>query len=339
MDIHTRKKDHIKFTVDGQSEYSISSGFENFILRHNALPEIDLEDVTTESELFGRTFGMPLFISSMTGGTTESGQVNAVIAQLCQEFNIPMGVGSQRIMLEDQSAAHSFEVVRNTAPDIFIAANIGGPQIIEGVDHKFVERLVKPIQANAVIVHLNCLQELMQPEGDRQFKGILNGINQLVDTTELPIIVKETGAGISVDVADKLYKVGVRCIDIAGSGGTSWSKVENFRHPQGGTMDIFNDWGIPTVQCLMELRDSGHEDLVIIASGGIRTPLDILKSLCLGARFTATAQPVIKAVHQSGINGLRQLLTLWQQQIRFGLLLTGVKNIYELNDRMLIRTM
>ncbi|HAC16633.1 MAG TPA: type 2 isopentenyl-diphosphate Delta-isomerase [Bacteroidetes bacterium] len=337
MAIQDRKRDHINLTINGDAEYNHTTGFEQFRLKHCALPELNLSDIDTSVEVFGRTFSIPLFISSMTGGSSEMGQVNRIIAEVCEEYKLPMGVGSQRIMLEDASSIPSFSVVREVAPSAFIAANIGGVQIRNVISDSKLRLLCDSIQADAIIVHLNVLQELMQPEGDRQFAGVLNGIHYLVNHADCPMIVKETGAGIGGPDARKLYDAGVRYIDVAGSGGTSWAKVENLRHQDDKAHSIFNEWGTPTVQCINEIRELGLKDLVVISSGGIRSSLDILKSIAMGANICATAQPIIKVIHENGKKGLIKLIEQWTHEIRMGLLLTGVQSIDALNSNHLYK--
>ncbi len=337
-DIRNRKRDHVELTVTEGTQYKGATGFEQFMFNHNALPEVNESEISTETELLGRTFAFPLFISSMTGGYGDAGPVNAVIAEFCETYNLPFGVGSQRAMLEDDSLTSTFSVVRKKAPNAFIASNIGGAQLIGGLEVDKMTKLVDSIEANAVIVHLNPLQEMMQPEGDRNFKGILAGIEQLVKSTELPIIVKETGAGISEHTARRLLNVGVKVIDISGSGGTSWAKVENFRTSNTKANHSFDEWGIPTVYCLQQLTKLEWErSFELIASGGIRSAFDIGKALCLGAHFTASAQPVIKAIKNDGYEGLETLFLQWKQDLKTILLLLGCRSINELSRSHLIK--
>lgn len=337
MSIKQRKKDHVDLTVSGEMSYDRSAGFEQFDFKHNALPEVNFDEVSTQASLLGRTFDFPLFISSMTGGYTEGGAVNAIIAEFCEANNLPFGVGSQRAMLEHPEEIESFSVVRDKAPTAFIAANIGGAQLIGGLSTSEINLLVDSIEADAVIVHLNPLQELMQPEGDRNFKGIEEGIAMLAEACELPIIVKETGAGISAEVAARLLKAGVSVIDIAGAGGTSWAKVENERSSNKNPQQAFNNWGAPTIECLLEVgRLKKERDFELIASGGIRSSFDLLKSLCLGADFGAAAQPVIQAVVNDGYEGLEKLYEQWRYQARVILTLLGAEQLKELDSEMLI---
>lgn len=344
MTIQQRKKDHVALTLEEDISYRKGTGFEQYDFNHNALPEMDLEEVETTATLFGRSFAFPLFISSMTGGYTEGGAINGMIASFCQKYNLPFGVGSQRIMLERASERASFSVVRKHAPDAFIAANIGGTQLIGDFGSKQLSILTDTIRADAVIIHLNPLQELVQPEGDRHFKGIEEGIARVVEESGLPVIVKETGAGISGSVASRLLSLGVRAIDIAGAGGTSWSKVENLRRhrnpedaPAGGKpastgLEPFDDWGIPTAECIRQISPLKEStELQLIASGGIRSPFDIGKSLALGADFAATAHPVITALSRGGMETLESLYGNWHLQFTTLLLLLGCREPSDLN--------
>lgn len=339
MSIKDRKKDHVQLTTSGEVDYQIPTGFEQYRFVHNALPETDIEDISTESEFLGRTFSFPLFISSMTGGYTEAGAVNAIIAEFCEHHNLPFGVGSQRIMLEEPDTLSSFSIVRKKAPSAFIAANIGGAQLVGGLSKDHLALLIDSIDADAVIVHLNPLQELMQPEGDHHFKGVEAGIKQLCKDTLLPVIVKETGAGISGNVGKRLLDAGVKVIDVAGAGGTSWAKVENERSNNDKRNNDFNDWGIPTLECIRELRKLKDDyDFTLIASGGIRSSHDIAKSLCLGADFAASAQPIIKAVVKNGYEGLEELYRRWQKKLVIILALLGCEQPNKLhNDHLKLR--
>ncbi|MFA5668374.1 MAG: type 2 isopentenyl-diphosphate Delta-isomerase [Balneolaceae bacterium] len=333
IQIQQRKKDHVELTSNESTQYAKTSGFEKYEFVHNALPEIDYNQVSTETDFLGNTFAFPLFISSMTGGYEGASSINAIIAEFCEKYNLPFGVGSQRAMLEDANQTKTFSIVRKKAPSAFICANIGGAQLINGLHKDKVQALIDSIEANAIIVHLNPLQELMQPEGDRNFTGILDGIQNLVLESHVPIIVKETGAGISKYVAKKLLNVGVSVIDIAGSGGTSWAKVENARKDEQDSSSLFDEWGISTVDCLLDIGALQWErNFELIASGGIRSSFDIAKSICLGASFAATAQPLIKVIRKDGMEGLEALFTAWQKDLKIILTLLGCSNLKELNN-------
>ncbi|NGP89089.1 type 2 isopentenyl-diphosphate Delta-isomerase [Fodinibius halophilus] len=332
MSIKQRKKDHVSLTTSGEVDYQTETGFQQYRFIHNALPEVDIGDVSTEARFLGRNFAFPLFISSMTGGYTDAGAVNAIIARFCEDYNLPFGVGSQRIILEDDSTIESFSVVRKEAPNAFIASNIGGAQLVGGLAASQVNLLIDSIEADAIIVHLNPLQELMQPEGDRKFKGVEEGISQLCTQSPVPVIVKETGAGISGSVAKRLLDVGVKVIDVAGAGGTSWAKVENERLSNHDPDNDFNDWGIPTLECVKQVNELRSDyEFELIASGGIRSSHDLAKALCLGADFAASAQPVIRAVVNDGYDGLERLYKSWCKQFTTILLLLGCEQPKDLN--------
>lgn len=317
----------MELSVSGDADYSYPTGFEQYRFVHNALPEVDFDQVSTEVTLLGRSFSFPLFISSMTGGYADAGRVNTIIAEFCEKENLPFGVGSQRIMLEDPKAEESFSVVREKAPNAFIASNIGGAQLIGGLPGEYIDRLIQSISADAVIVHLNPLQELMQPEGDRDFKGIEEGISKLTQESPVPVIVKETGAGISADVAERLIERGVSVIDISGAGGTSWAKIENLRSKESADREIFNDWGIPTVASLRDVAGVKEKhSFELIASGGIRSSYDIVKAICMGADFTAAAGPIIKTIMKEGREGLDRWYQNRKYQVRVILTLLGCEN-------------
>ena len=334
MSIQTRKKDHVDLCVKDDVGYEKTSGFDTYYFRHNALPEANLDEVTLEASLLGRNFSFPLMISSMTGGYSDAGQINAQIARFCERENLPFGVGSQRALLDHPDERKSFSIVRDEAPNAFIAANIGGAQLVDGLSAEQVDILIESIQADAIIVHLNPLQELVQPEGDRKFAGVEDGIARLVFQADVPIIVKETGAGISGDVAARLLSAGVSVIDVAGAGGTSWSKVENRRKKQSEATDYFNEWGIPTVTCIKEVNELREQfRFEMIASGGIRGAADIVKSICLGADFSASARPVIQALMKGGEQELHTLITGWKKQAAMMLTLLGNSSFNECSPK------
>lgn len=337
MSIQKRKKDHVDLCVNEDVGYETPTGFDGFYFRHDALPEVDLYDVSVKADLLGRTFAFPLMISSMTGGYSEAGHINAQIARVCETENLPFGVGSQRALLDNPDELESFSVVRHEAPTAFIAANIGGAQVSGGLTDKELSALIDSIKADAIIVHLNPLQELVQPEGDRDFSGIEDGIAKLVVESPVPVIVKETGAGISGDVARRLLAIGVSVIDVAGAGGTSWSKVENKRKNSVGSTEMFNEWGIPTAKCIQEVASLQEQfRFEMIASGGIRGAADIVKSICLGADFTASARPVIQSLMSGGEKELKSLIGLWKEQTTIILTLLGKRSLQECNPKDLM---
>lgn len=325
MDIRKRKQEHVNLTVTGRSDFMKTAGFGRYDFKHNALPELDYSEIDPSALLLGRRFSLPLFISSMTGGYDGATPVNAILAQLCQARNLPMGVGSQRAMLEDPDLEASFSVVREHAPTAFIAANIGGAQLAAGWTEMKTRRLIDAIRADAVIVHLNPSQELVQPEGDRSFRGILAGIRRMVGEAGVPVIVKETGAGIRGDVALKLMDAGVSVVDVAGAGGTSWSRVEAWRRDDGD--HSLDDWGIPTVDCLLDVVPLRTPQFQIIASGGVRSAEDALKCICLGADMVAMAQPIIAVVKSEGLSGLNAFVDRFAKELTSRMLLIGCASL------------
>lgn len=338
MTIQKRKADHVDLCVNEDVSYNTSAGFDRYYFRHNALPDVNLDDVSVEAKLLGRTFSFPLFISSMTGGYSEAGRINRIIAKFCEENNLPFGVGSQRVLLDHPEEIESFSVVREDAPTAFIAANIGGAQLIGGLESGQIQVLKESIKADAIIVHLNPLQEIVQPEGDRKFIGIESGIKQLVKECGVPVIVKETGAGITADAARRLLSSGVSVIDVAGAGGTSWAKVENLRKDDSAETDFLNDWGVPTTVCLEEISQlRGEFSFDLISSGGVRSASDIVKSFVLGADFTAMAGPVIKALTRGGEQQLRQMFEMLTDQTRKICLLLGRNSIQDCTSNDLIK--
>lgn len=334
--IQQRKKDHVELCLGDEVAYDISGRFNDFLLRHNALPELDLNEINTSVEFLGRYFSAPIFISSMTGGFAGSEHINATIAKVCEKLNLPFGVGSQRSMLLNSEEEISFRVARENAPTAFIAANIGGVQLISDFGISEIERAIDVIEANAIIIHLNPLQELVQIGGDRNFRGILPAISNLVRQLGIPVIVKETGAGISGAVAQRLFDAGVACIDVAGAGGTSWSKVERFRN-ETDKLEIFDNWGIPTALCIQEVSKIKPEDGFLIGSGGIYSVLDVIKAIALGANLVAVARPVIQKIHQGGESALYNYLAEMISDIAKACLLLGCSSPNELSSKHLIK--
>ena len=329
-EIGKRKKDHLDITTTGNAGYEKATGFERYDFIHDALPEVDFDDITCEARFLNRWFSFPLFISSMTGGHHEATPVNAIIAAFCERFNLPFGVGSQRAMLEDPSTRNSFSVVREEAPSAFIASNIGGAQLADGLEKKHVDLLIYTIRADAIIIHLNPLQELRQKHGDRRFSGIREGIRSLVKDVQVPVIVKETGAGLSESVISQLIDCGVAAVDVAGAGGTSWGRVENIRN-ELKDRHFTDNWGIPTVDCILTASEAVRDKCELIASGGIRGSEDIAKSLCMGAVIAGAAQPVIQAIHKGGYEGLEAMFKGWEDDFRTVLCLLGCERPTDLD--------
>lgn len=297
----TRKADHLRICLDENVQFnSTTNGLERYRFSHCCLPELDWNEITLTTAFLGKQLLAPLLISSMTGGTEEAGIINQRLASVAQHYKIAMGVGSQRVVVEKPQVASTF-AVRSRAPDILLFANLGAVQL--NYDYGLDEclRLVDLLEADALILHLNPLQECIQPKGDTNFRGLLDKINQLCNKLPVPVIAKEVGNGISAPMAEKLIAAGVTAIDVAGAGGTSWAKVESERagNAQQRRMGMtFADWGLPTAECITSIRTIAPE-IPLIASGGLRDGLDVAKAIALGADIAGLAWPFLQAAAQS----------------------------------------
>ncbi len=333
-----RKKDHVDLVVGRDVTFRRkTTGLERYEFVHNALPEIDLEDVDTGTDFLGFRCSMPLLVSSMTGGYSEAERINRELGEVCEEFIIPMGVGSQRQATENSRHLASFRSARTAAPSIPIFGNLGGAEVAMPNAVDDVRRLAELIDANAFAVHLNPLQELMQSEGNPRFRGVLDGIERLVRTLEIPIIVKEVGAGLSPGVIQRLVDVGVHYIDVAGAGGTSWSGVELLRREDSNDDGTLWDWGIPTAEAIVGARAvTTAAGATLIASGGIASARDIAVAVGLGADFTGSARPLLKRLIDDGQESLREQLSLWREALRGMMFLTGSATINDLQRAELI---
>jgi isopentenyl-diphosphate delta-isomerase len=292
-----RKGDHIRINLEEDvGAKGVCAGFDDYRFLHRALPEVDLSEVTTELDLFGRRLSAPLLISCMTGGTEAAATINRNLAEVAQAFDLPMGLGSGRVLLEQPEVLPTFDV-RPVAPDILLFANLGAVQLNRAVDVDSCRRLLDLLQADCLVLHLNPLQEAIQPEGDTTFRDLLPKIESLCRRLERPVIVKEVGWGISSDLVRRLFDAGVSAVDVAGAGGTSWSEVESHRvsEPWRARMAAaFAGWGIPTAQALREARAAAPNRLVF-ASGGVRNGIDLAKAVALGADLVGIASPFLKA--------------------------------------------
>jgi isopentenyl-diphosphate delta-isomerase len=297
----SRKAEHIRINVERDVEAKgVVSGFDAYLLLHQALPELDLADVDLTTELFGHRLSAPFLISCMTGGTAEASRINQTLARVAQEHGLAMGLGSGRALIESPAALESFEV-RSHAPDILLFANLGAVQLNKGYTADDCRRLIDLVQADALVLHLNPLQEALQPEGDTCFGGLLAKIADLCADLEFPVIAKEVGWGIGPDGVRALLDAGVAAVDVAGAGGTSWSEVERYRIADAWRARVagaFAGWGIPTAECLRQARAIAPNE-TIIASGGIRSGLDAVKALALGADLVGIAGPFLRAANAS----------------------------------------
>ena len=332
-----RKKEHLELCLDTTAVSGpYGTGLDRYFFLHNALPEVDINEIDLSTSFLGKALKAPLLISSMTGGFELARKVNRNLAQAAQKLGLAMGVGSQRVALEEKSVADSFKV-RDLAPDILLLGNLGGVQLNYGYGIEQCRQAVAMIQADGLILHLNVLQEAVQPEGNRNFKGLAAKITEVCRQLEVPVVAKEVGSGISGDVALRLKKAGVRAIDVAGRGGTSWYAVEAKRAARRGQpVDLtFSDWGIPTEEALIQVREA-TPDLEIIASGGIRSGLDIAKTIALGANIAAIGQPLLAPALESAAEVIK-FLTGIIYEIKVAMLCIGVTNIAALGKAPLIR--
>jgi isopentenyl-diphosphate delta-isomerase len=335
----SRKKQHVDITLTKDVRFrGKTTGLERLEFVHNALPELNLDEIDTRTRFLGKELALPLMVSSMTGGYADALAINRDLAAVCESAHIALGVGSQRQALEESLYHRTFSVVRETAPTIPIVGNIGAAEVARMKDASAALKLAELVGADAFAVHLNPLQEFLQPEGNPAFRGVLTGIAMLVRSLPIPVIVKEIGAGLSPDVIRRLLDSGVRIIDVAGAGGTSWAGVEALRRTNPAIAERFWDWGIPTARALAEaaaLRSEGHQ-MTLIASGGIVSGLDAAKCIALGADITASARPLLVALHRGGKKGLLALIEEWSMEIRGAMFLTGSARVNELRSARLV---
>jgi len=328
--IGTRKADHIRINLEEDVRSGLTTGLEHYRFIHQALPEVNLKDVDLHLSLFNRSLHAPILISSMTGGTEEAAIINQTLAQAAQETGVAMGLGSQRVALEHPETSSTFQV-RQFAPDILLFANLGAVQLNYSYGIDQCKKAIEMIDADGLILHLNALQEAVQPEGDTLFEGLLKKIEAICRALPVPVIAKEVGWGFSERAARWLADAGVAAIDVAGAGGTSWSQVEMHRAKdakQANLAAAFVDWGIPTAESILNIRQSAPE-LVIFASGGLRTGIDIAKSIALGATMGGMASPFLKAPVmsvQETIGAIEEI----RRQIRVCLFAAGIKDLAEL---------
>ena len=299
-DIEQRKKDHIDIILSGAARHSVDSGFDGFEFEHCALPDINLDDIDLSTSFLGKSLKLPYLASSMTGGPDTGGRINLAIAEAAQELGFAMGVGSQRIALGGGKASGLDKSIRRAAPNIALYANLGAVQFTQGMTVDDARRAVDLIEADALILHLNPLQEALQPGGDRNWQGVEAAIALVCRSISVPVIAKEVGAGISVAVAERLVNCGVAAIDVAGVGGSSWAAVEGRRstnEQDQSTAEIFRNWGIPTARAVSSFH-AAFPHLPLIASGGIQHGLHGAKALRLGASLLGQAAALLQAATQ-----------------------------------------
>ncbi|NOX66120.1 MAG: type 2 isopentenyl-diphosphate Delta-isomerase [Chlorobi bacterium] len=335
--ISKRKAEHIDLCLNEDVVYHKSNGLEQFDFIHDALTEVLIDEINFETRFVGKIISYPFMISSITGGTEKAKSLNENLAIAANEFNIPIGVGSQRPLLESSEHHDTFKIVRERAPNVPVLSNIGAAQIVQLGNLTSLLKIIEAISADGLIIHLNPLQELLQKEGEVNFKGLLNKIKEIKNNLNIPIIVKEVGSGINQNTARRLLDIGVDVIDVAGSGGTSWAAVELLRNPKLEN-DYFREWGLRTSFCVKEIAKLKDEyDFTLISSGGIDNFVDAAKSLALGADMVASARIMLKTLELTGVEGVIKLIKDWFNGIRKIMFLTGSKNILELQQNKILR--
>ncbi|MBT9544345.1 MAG: type 2 isopentenyl-diphosphate Delta-isomerase [Candidatus Sericytochromatia bacterium] len=335
--ISQRKLDHIALALGSRSQFTQPTGFEQLHFVHQGLPEVSLEEIDLSCEFLGKKLAAPLLIASMTGGPIQGGRINHYLAQAAQNTGIGMGVGSQRIMFLDPASHASFDL-RKYAPDILLLANLGAVQLNFGFDENHCRQAVEMIGADALYLHLNPLQEAIQPEGDTHFKDLWPKIAHLVQVLTFPLLLKECGCGLSGELAKKAAEVGIAALEVSGAGGTSWALIESQRSTDPLRRQLgetFANWGIPTPLSLQFCRQAAPK-MPLIASGGIRSGLDAAKALAMGAQMVSVAHPFLQAATESP-EALSARIQLFLMELRVAMFCVGAKNLDELRGKELIR--
>ncbi len=333
-EIAKRKNDHIRICLEKNVKArKVTAGFEDIKFVHKALPEIEMKDIDTSTMAFNHKFTAPLVVGALTGGTKEAEEINANIAEAVEELGLGMGVGSQRIAIENPQLSKTFAITREKAPTAFLMANLGAPQLVEGYGIEEARKAVEMIDANALVIHLNPLQETIQPEGETNYRGVLQKIEKIARSLKVPVIVKETGAGIAYEEARKLEAASVAGIDVSGVGGTSFAAVEYYRAENAKSKfqrklgENFWDWGIPTAASIVEV--SKTVQIPVIASGGIRSGIHIAKAISLGASLTSVSAPILRSATK-GVEKVKETLNFLIKELRNTMFLVGASSIEEL---------
>lgn len=322
----SRKGEHIRIALEEDVDYAYNF-FDDMNFVHDALTDLNYADLELKTKFINHELNVPLMIVAITGGYEEGGKINKALAKSCEKYGIAFGLGSQRAMIEKPELKETYKV-RDVAPSIPIVGNIGAAQLIQYNSTK-INDMLKDVDANYLAIHLNTLQELIQPEGDRNFKGLSERIVSISKEIEFPIILKETGAGIThSSVRNLLSKCSkIKGVDVSGTSGTSWSKIEEFR---GGRLGLFGEWGNPTPYCINSFKST---NTFLIASGGIQNGLDVAKSLALGANVAGTANPLLKA-HFNG--NLNEEIESWIDDLKRVMMLTNSKSVNDLRNAKLV---
>jgi isopentenyl-diphosphate delta-isomerase len=331
-----RKREHIDLCLtDKVSFHSKTNGLDKYDFVHDALTEVDISGISFKSELFKKKINYPFLISCMTGGTEEAENINQRLAFIAEELKIPIGVGSQRQALESKDNHNSYKIIRKTAKSVPVLGNIGAAQLVQSKNLNDILSLIDMLEADAFVVHLNPLQELLQPEGEPNFVGLLKKLEKLVLKSQVPVVIKEVGSGISKEVASRLLNLGVNGIDVAGAGGTSWAGVEILR---SNSEKDFWDWGLPTAYCLREIYPlKKKHKFTLIGSGGINSANDLSMAFALGADVVASARVILQTLMKNDEREVINLILNWFEYLKKVMFLTGSRNLTELKNKKIVK--
>jgi isopentenyl-diphosphate delta-isomerase len=331
-----RKKEHIELCLTDKVAFrSKTNGFDRYDFIHDALTEVDISKISFQTKLYSKIINFPFLISCMTGGTEEAENINQRLAVIAEELKIPIGVGSQRQALENKDNHNSYKVIRKTAKSVPVLGNIGAAQVVQSKNQDDILSLIYMLEADAFVVHLNPLQELLQPEGEPNFVGLLKKLEKLVLKSKVPVIVKEVGSGISKETAKKLLNIGVKGIDVAGAGGTSWAGVEILRSK---SENDFWDWGLPTSYCLKEIYSLKKKyRFTLIGSGGINSAHDLAMAFAFGSDLAASARIILQTLMKTDDEAVITLILIWFEYLKKVMFLTGSKNLHELKNNKIIK--
>lgn len=333
-----RKKQHIELCLtDDVAFKSKSNGFDSYEFTHYAITEVDISKISFRTKFLKHNIDYPFLISCMTGGTEEAEKINEHLAVVAENLKIPIGVGSQRQALENKDFHNSYKIIRKTAKNVPVLGNIGAAQIVQSKNLKDILFLIDLLEADGFVIHINPLQELIQPEGEINFTGLIKQIEKLVKITPVPVIAKEVGSGISKEAAKRLLDTGVKGIDVAGAGGTSWAGVELIRNKS--EQSEFWDWGLPTSFCIKEIYPLKKKfNFTLIGSGGINSAEDMAKAFALGADLTASARIILQTLIKSGSEEVQKLIVNWFEYLKKIMYLTGSFNLNQLKkDKILLK--
>ena len=333
--ISDRKDEHLRICLEEDVNSGVPTGFDQVNLNIKTLPEIDFDSIVLSTKIFGKTLDAPILISSMTGGSGKTKHFNQLLAKAANEFNIAMGVGSQRAAILHEGLEDTYSIVRKEAPNALLFANIGVAQLNEGFGVDECQRAVNMLEADALIIHLNALQEALQPEGNRDFSQLLKKIETITASLQVPVIAKEVGCGIDSQTGRLLVEAGVRGIDVAGVGGTSWAAVEMYRQTdpiRKALCQTYRGWGIPTVQALQGLEGLPKE-ILRISSGGLRNGLDVAKSIALGADLAGFARKFILAADK-GYEELQNSIQLIILELKTAMFLCSATDLNSLQSKL-----